>query len=58
MAAYAITRLVSEDFDVNVVAAALETYLETLDSTNNPIIMCNIFQHPRTGKYVGVILAD
>ena len=58
MAAYAITKHVIEDFDINAVMASMETYIETLDSTNNPIVLANIMVHPKNGKFVGVVLAD
>jgi len=58
MAAYAITKYITEDYDPTVVAANLETHIETLDSTNNPIVLCDIVYNAKTGKFVGIVLAD
>lgn len=58
MAAYAITVYQVEDADYRVVTAGMETALEALDSTNNPIVLAQILISPKSGKYVGIILAD
>lgn len=58
MAAYAITVYQVEDFNYQVVTAGMETFLETLDSTNNPIVCAQIMIHPKNGKFVGIVLAD
>ena len=56
MANYAIARYTTEDFDYAKVASNLETQLETLDSTTNPIVLSSLTFNPKSGKYVGVLL--
>ena len=58
MAAYAITVYQIENEDFRVVTAGMETALEALDSTNNPIVLAQIMVSPKNGKFVGIILAD
>ena len=58
MAAYAITVYQIEDYDYKVVTAGMETQLETLDSTSNPIVLATVLVHPKSGKFVGIILSD
>jgi hypothetical protein len=42
--------------NLEVIAAAFETYLETRDSTNNPIFYIDIIQQGDLMRYTGVIL--
>ena len=58
MANFAITVYTVEDYDYAVVAAGMETQLETLDSTTAPVVLAQIFIHPKNGKFVGVLLND
>ena len=58
MAAYAISKYSVEDYSAAAVLAALETQLETLDSTNDPVVLCNILHDTKTGKYIGVLLTS
>lgn len=44
MASYAVTDTVATYDTVEQAAAALETAVETLDSTTNPIVLCQIIR--------------
>lgn len=56
MAAYGITSTSIENYSLSALTAAVETYLETLDSTNDPIASIQIGCNPQTGKYWAVII--
>ena len=58
MAAYSIARYTTEDHSPITVAANLETQLETLDSTNDPVVLCSIVFNARSGKFVGILLTS
>ena len=55
MAAYGVVDWVSVEGTLAVVAAAIEVKLETLDSTNNPIYISEIFP---IGRAVGPPVAQ
>lgn len=55
MAAYVVTDYVTDEGTPAEVAAAIETYLETKDSTSNPIITVAIVS-TFGGKCKGVVL--
>lgn len=58
MAAYAISVYKVEDADYNVVVAGMEAHLETLDSTTAPIVLAQIMISPKSGNFIGIVLAD
>lgn len=58
MAAYSITRYTTEDYSAVTVAANLETALEALDSTNDPVVLCTILYNDKSGKFTGVLLTS
>jgi hypothetical protein len=58
MAAYAIARYTTEDANPVTVAASLETALEALDSTNDPVVLCTVVYNAAAGKYVGILLTS
>lgn len=55
MAAYVITDYKTDPGPAADVLAAMETYLETKDSTTNPIVMCTVVQIG-PNRFQGVIL--
>lgn len=57
MADYSVTDYVTTADSVEAVAAAMETKLETLDSTNNPIRQIQIIPL-HNGKFLGTITYD
>jgi hypothetical protein len=57
MAAYAVINYVVEG-SAEVVALALETKLETLDSTTNPIRLISMGEKPGTNNFYGVLIYD
>lgn len=58
MAAYAIATYTVEDKRASVVASALETQLETLDSTNDPVVLCSIVYNPSSKTFTGILLTS
>jgi len=56
MANYAVTDTVATYNTVTEAAAALETAVETLDSTNNPIVLSQIIP-TKDGKFTLVLVA-
>jgi len=56
MANFAITSKVIENKDINALVAEVETYIETLDSTNDPIASIQITCNPQSGMYFAVII--
>lgn len=54
---YTVTDYVSTADTIEQCAAALETKLETLDSTSNPIRLIKIIRKP-DNTYQGVLLYD
>ena len=57
MANYAVNDYVTPEGTVASVMAALETQLETLDSTNDPVVLIDVFQLPN-GLFVGVLITS
>tara|TARA_Y100000310_G_C20127355_1_gene554242 strand:+ start:200 stop:373 length:174 start_codon:yes stop_codon:yes gene_type:complete len=57
MANYTVTDFLTSEDTVVQVLAAMETQLETLDSTTNPIRLIKIEPLP-DGTFVGVIMYD
>ena len=57
MANYTVTDFLTAEDSVVVVMAALETKLETLDITTNPVKLIKIEPLPN-GKFVGVLMYD
>lgn len=57
MANYTVTDYLTSEDSIAVVLAEMETKLETLDSTDNPIRHIQISYLPNR-KYVGVIMYD
>jgi len=58
MAAYAITVYSTENANYSPVLSALETKLETLDSTTNPIRHLSIVHKNDTNTFVGLLVYD
>jgi len=58
MANWAVTSKVIENDDINALTAAVETYVETLDSTNDPVFSVNIGVQPQSGTYFAVIITS
>lgn len=58
MADYEVTDFVTADDRAEVVAAALETQLETLDSTSNPIRLITIQYDVAAKKFVGILITE
>ena len=58
MAAYAVDDFITIDDSAEVVAASLETQLETLDSTNNGIRLITIQYDSSANKFVGILITD
>jgi len=57
MANYAVNDWVSTEGTVANVMAQLETKLETLDSTNDPVVLIDIVQLPN-GLFVAVLITS
>ena len=57
MANYTVTDYVSTEDSIEQCAAALETKLETLDSTNNPIRLIKIIRLPNN-KFQATLMYD
>jgi hypothetical protein len=57
MAAYAVVDFSTNEGTYQDALAELETQLETLDSTTNPIRLMDVIRL-RTGKYVGLLIYD
>ncbi len=57
MANYTVTDYTTAENTVIAVMALMETKLETLDSTTNPIRLIKIEPLPN-GKFIGVIMYD
>jgi hypothetical protein len=57
MANYTVTDYVTSEDRIEVVMAAMETKLEALDSTSNPIRQIQIIPLPN-GKFIGSIQYD
>lgn len=55
MAAYVITDYKTDPGDAASVLAAMETYIETKDSTNNPMVMVTVVQIG-PNRFQGLIL--
>ena len=51
MAAFAITSKAIENRDFAVLVAAVETYIETLDSTNDPIVSIDYIYNSTSKVY-------
>jgi hypothetical protein len=58
MAAYAVNDYTFGPGTLAGVAADMETTLETLDSTTNPVRLINVFYNASTGQYEGILIAD
>lgn len=58
MAAYAVDVFSTEDAQYSVVMSSLETQLETLDSTSNPIRLISVVFKEDTGTFVGLLMTD
>jgi len=56
MAAYSTTVKFIENGDGNALATAVDTYMETLDSTNDPIGAVTFGYNAKSGKYFAIIL--
>jgi hypothetical protein len=56
MAAFATLVKVIEDYNLTALGVLIDTYLETLDSTNDPIASITVGCHPQTGKFWAVIV--
>jgi hypothetical protein len=57
MANWAVNDYVTPEGSLPAVVAALETQLETLDSTNDPIQYIDVILQPN-GTYVGVLVTS
>jgi len=58
MANYAVTTFTTEDADYDTVMSALETNLETQDSTANPIRLFTVVYKEDTDTFVGLLVYD
>jgi hypothetical protein len=58
MAAYKLETFSIEDGQQDVVLAAIEVQLETLDSTTNVIRLLNVVYNEQRGIFVGVLIYD
>lgn len=56
MAAYSTTVKFLENGDGTALAAAVDAYMETLDSTNDPIGAVTFGFNSQSGKYYAIIL--
>lgn len=56
MAAYGTTVKFIENGDGNAFATAVDAYMETLDSTNDPIGAITFGFNSKNGKYFAIIL--
>ena len=56
MAAFATTVKFLENGDGTALAAAVDTYMETLDSTNDPIGAITFGFNSKNGNYFAIIL--
>ena len=56
MAAYSTLVKFLENGDGTALAAAVDAYIETLDSTNDPIGACTFGFNSKSGKYFAIIL--
>lgn len=58
MANYAVNDYIFEDESIQTVMGALETQLEALDSTSNPVRLLTVVYNEKNGKFVGCLIAD
>ena len=58
MAAFAITSKALENNNFEVLVALVETYIETLDSTNDPIVSINFVYNSKNGAYHASIISS
>ncbi len=58
MAAFAITSKALEDKNFAALVALVETYIETLDSTNDPIVSINFVYNSANGAYHASIISS
>jgi hypothetical protein len=56
MAAWAVAVKVIEEKSIVALGVLMETYIETLDSTNDPIASINTGCNPKTGNYWAIIV--
>jgi len=58
MAAYKISTYSTENANYSAVLSSIETQLETLDSTSNPIRLLSVAYKTNTNTFVGLLVYD